>query len=74
MNAMRVKELPSIEEAKRRMEEYIRKNPITKEHLAMWAEAEEKARCEKCGRVIFCGDLDKMCDDTDCDLKNRTQL
>lgn len=71
MNAMRVKELPSIEEAKRRMEEYFRKNPINKAQLDAWAEAEEKARCSKCGRMIFCGDLDKMCGDPDCGLKKK---
>lgn len=71
MNARRVRELPSPEEAKRRMQEYFRKNPITKEQLAIWAEAEEKAKCSKCGRVIFCGDLNKMCGDPDCGLKKR---
>ncbi len=63
--------LPTPEEAKARMIEYMKKNPITKEQLDMWADAEEKARCKKCNRVIFCGDLDKMCGDPDCGLKKR---
>lgn len=67
----KIRELPSPEEAKRRMEEYFRKNPITKAQLAAWAEAEEKARCGKCGRMIFCGDLDKMCGDPECGLKKK---
>lgn len=65
------RQLPTPEEAKLRMEEYFKKNPITKEQIAMWAEAEEKARCSKCGRMIFCGDLDKMCGDPECGLKQK---
>ncbi len=63
----------TLEEAKARMMEYLKKNPITKEQLALWADAEEKAKCGKGGRVIYCGDLDKMCGDPECGLKKERQ-
>ena len=52
-----------------RMVEYLKRNPLTKEQLELWASAEDDATCKKCGRVIFCGDLDKMCGDPECSLK-----
>lgn len=55
--------------AKQRMLAWLRDNPLTKKDLDDWAQAEEDARCCKCGRVIFCGDSDKMCRDPECGLK-----
>jgi len=31
----------------------------------------ENIRCKKCGRVIFCGDLNMLCKDPECELKLR---
>ncbi len=66
---MSKRKTPTMEEAKARLTEYLKRNPLTKEQLDMWAKAEEEAACKKCGRVIYCGDLDKMCGDPECGLK-----
>ena len=44
---------------------------FTKEQIESLSKAEDEAACKKCGRVIFCG-ANKLCEDTECGLKNGT--
>ena len=68
---MSKRKTPTLKEVKSRLEEYF-KNPITEEQLTViLAEAEEKARCNRCGRMIFCGNINEICGDFECGLKNK---
>jgi hypothetical protein len=58
----------SVEAARQRMEAYFRNNPI---NFAAFDIDESELACKTCGRVIYCGDLNKMCSEPDCELKQR---
>lgn len=63
------KKVIDLAEAKARMRAYMDRNPITREMIDVWAEAEDSAACKKCGRVIYCG-VSTLCRDPECGLKN----
>lgn len=59
----------SPEAVRQRLETYMKNNPINLKAFEDFDESE--IACKKCGRVIYCGDLNKMCGDADCELKQR---
>lgn len=57
----------SLEAVRQRMETHLK--TINWDALKDFDESD--IACKKCGRVIYCGDLNKMCGDPDCELKQR---
>lgn len=66
-----------VEAARQRMQDYMDRNKdriekmFSKESIDEWAKIEEDIACKKCGRVIYCGNLDALCSDSECELKLR---